>query len=64
MKRLKIIVAGAHPGDPEATCGGLLALLTEAGHELVVAYLEGIAGKSHEVAESIRTREAVSSFQI
>jgi LmbE family N-acetylglucosaminyl deacetylase len=36
--KLRIVVFGAHPDDPESGCGGLIALLTQAGHEVIVAY--------------------------
>ena len=46
--KLKVMVTGGHPDDPETGCGGLIALLTAAGHEVTVAYLTrgeaGIAG--------------------
>ena len=58
----KVVVTGAHPGDPEAGCGGLIALLTQAGHQVVMAYLTrgeaGIPGKTHQEAADIRTAEA------
>jgi LmbE family N-acetylglucosaminyl deacetylase len=67
-KRLKIIVAGAHPDDPESGCGGTMALFSANGHELVSAYLTrgeaGIPGKSHEEAASIRTAEALRACKI
>lgn len=37
--RLKIIVAGGHPGDPEYGCGGTVARFTSLGHEVVLLYL-------------------------
>jgi LmbE family N-acetylglucosaminyl deacetylase len=37
--RLKVIVAGGHPGDPEYGCGGTVARLTGLGHEVVLLYL-------------------------
>jgi LmbE family N-acetylglucosaminyl deacetylase len=66
--RLKIIVAGAHPDDPESGCGGTMALFAAAGHEVVSAYLTrgeaGIEGKSHEEAAGIRTSEALKACKI
>ena len=60
-KKLKILVAGAHPDDPETGCGGLMLRYAEAGHEVVAYYLTlgeaGIPGKSHEEAARIRTAE-------
>ncbi len=38
-RKLKVVVAGGHPGDPEYGCGGTVARLTEKGHEVVLLYL-------------------------
>src|SRR5271166_1565345 len=38
-KRLKVVVAGGHPGDPEYGCGGTIARYTDVGHEVVLLYL-------------------------
>ena len=66
--KLKIIVAGAHPDDPESGCGGTMALFAAEGHEVVSAYLTrgeaGIHGKSHEEAARIRTNEALNACKI
>lgn len=37
--KLKIVVAGGHPGDPEYGCGGTVARYTDLGHEVVLLYL-------------------------
>lgn len=37
--KLKVVVAGGHPGDPEYGCGGTIARYTELGHEVVLLYL-------------------------
>ena len=67
-KRLKILVAGAHPDDPETGCGGTILRYTDAGHEVVVVYLtrgqNGIRGTSHEEASKIRTAEAEKACKI
>jgi len=67
-KKIKVIVVGAHPDDPETTCGGIMALLSGAGHEVISVYLTrgeaGIEGKSHEEAAKIRTAEALSACAI
>jgi LmbE family N-acetylglucosaminyl deacetylase len=67
-QKLKIIVVGAHPDDPESICGGTMALFANAGHEVVSAYLTlgeaGIDGKSHEEAAKIRTAELREACQI
>jgi len=38
-EKMKIIVCGGHPGDPEYGCGGTVARLTALGHEVVLLYL-------------------------
>lgn len=67
-RKLKIIVAGAHPDDPESGCGGTVARYTELGHEVAVFYLTrgeaGIRGKSHDEAAAIRTAEAKKACEI
>jgi LmbE family N-acetylglucosaminyl deacetylase len=66
--KLKIIVAGAHPDDPESGCGGTMALFAAEGHEVISAYLTrgeaGIDGKSTEEAARIRTDEALKACKI
>jgi LmbE family N-acetylglucosaminyl deacetylase len=37
--RLKFIVCGGHPGDPEYGCGGTIARLTARGHDVALLYL-------------------------
>jgi hypothetical protein len=37
-KKLKIVVFGGHPDDPESGAGGLIATLTRHGHEVICAY--------------------------
>jgi LmbE family N-acetylglucosaminyl deacetylase len=66
--RLKVVVAGAHPDDPESGCGGTIARYTDQGHEVTALYLTrgeaGIRGKSHEEAAAIRTAEAKKACAI
>ena len=38
-RKLKLVVTGGHPGDPEYGCGGTIAHYTNAGHEVVLLYL-------------------------
>ena len=38
-QKLKVVVCGGHPGDPEYGCGGTVARLTALGHEVVLLYL-------------------------
>jgi LmbE family N-acetylglucosaminyl deacetylase len=37
-RKLRVVVFGAHCDDPESGAGGLIALLTKAGHEVISAY--------------------------
>lgn len=67
-EKLKIIVVGAHPDDPETIGGGIMALFSNAGHEVVSAYLTlgeaGIEGKSHKEAAQIRMGEIKEGCRI
>ena len=38
-RRLKVVVTGGHPGDPEYGCGGTVSRFTALGHEVVLLYL-------------------------
>ncbi len=68
MKKLKVLVTGAHPGDPEYGCGGAIARCADLGHEVVLLYLNrgeaGIPHKSAAEAGSIRTAEAGQACSI
>src|SRR5674476_884471 len=52
VENKKIVCVGGHPDDPESGCGGTLAKLRNAGHEVTIIYLTtgeaGIPGKSHD----------------
>lgn len=67
-RRLKVIVAGGHPGDPEYGCGGTIARFTDRGDDVALLYLNrgqgGIQGKSPEQAAAIRTAEATKACHI
>lgn len=67
-KKLKIVCVGGHPDDPESGCGGTLAKLAAAGHQVTIIYLTsgeaGIDGKSHADAAAIRTKEAVAACKV
>jgi LmbE family N-acetylglucosaminyl deacetylase len=66
--RLKIVVVGGHPDDPESGCGGTMARFADAGHEVVALYLTrgeaGISGKSHQEAATIRTAECLEACKV
>lgn len=67
-KKLKILVAGGHPGDPEYGVGGTIARYTELGHNVVLFYLNrgegGIEGKTGPEAAKIRSAEAIQACEI
>src|SRR3954462_12056706 len=37
-RKLRVVVFGGHPDDPESGAGGLIATLTKQGHEVICAY--------------------------
>jgi LmbE family N-acetylglucosaminyl deacetylase len=66
-KKLRVAVVGAHPDDPESGCGGLIALLTGQGHEVVVGYLTCFRGDrkiGDEPEAKVRRREATAACQV
>jgi N-acetylglucosamine malate deacetylase 1 len=36
---LKVLIAGAHPDDPESGCGGTISRYVQRGHEAAILYL-------------------------
>jgi N-acetylglucosamine malate deacetylase 1 len=68
IAKLKIVFAGGHPGDPEAACGGTMARLADAGHEVVALYVtrgeKGVEGKTAKEAANIRMDEAKKACAI
>ena len=66
--KLKILVAGAHPDDPETGMGGTISKYTSQGHEVICLYLTsgevGIPGTNHEQAAAIRKKEALEACKI
>ena len=38
-RKIKVVVCGGHPGDPEYGCGGTVAHMTTLGHQVVLLYL-------------------------
>lgn len=67
-ERLKVLVTGGHPDDPESGCGGTMARYVDAGHEVVAVYLTrgeaGIPGTANEEAARIRTAESERACSI
>jgi LmbE family N-acetylglucosaminyl deacetylase len=68
QRKLKVLVTGAHPGDPEYGCGGAIARYAALGHAVVMLYLNrgegGIPHKSAAEAAAIRTAEAEQAGRI
>jgi LmbE family N-acetylglucosaminyl deacetylase len=62
LRKLKIIVVGGHPGDPEYGCGGTVVRLTSLGHEVVMLYLNN--GAWPPTPASVRIEEARSACAI
>jgi LmbE family N-acetylglucosaminyl deacetylase len=68
-RRLKVVITGAHPGDPEYGCGGAAARYSDLGHEVVLLYLNdgeprGRAGfhpSGFRVAEARRACEILKA---
>jgi N-acetylglucosamine malate deacetylase 1 len=67
-RKLKVIVAGAHPDDPESAAGGTIARYADLGHEVVCLYLTrgeaGMKGKTHQEAAALRTVESEKACEI
>jgi LmbE family N-acetylglucosaminyl deacetylase len=66
-KKLRVVIVGAHPDDPESGCGALIALLTQQGHEVVVGYLTCFRGDrkiGQEPEALVRKREATAACQV
>ncbi len=61
-KKRKLVVTGGHPGDPEYGCGGTVARYTDAGHQVILLYLNrgqrGCSAKSTDACGATRTAEA------
>jgi LmbE family N-acetylglucosaminyl deacetylase len=68
VPKKKIVCVGGHPDDPETGCGGTLAKLATAGHDVTVIYLTtgeaGIPGRSHDEAARIRKEEGLKACKV
>jgi LmbE family N-acetylglucosaminyl deacetylase len=66
--KLKVVVAGGHPGDPEAACGGTMSRMVDMGQEVLALYVTrgeaGIKGKTRLEAGAIRTEEAKKACEL
>lgn len=67
-RKIKVIVAGGHPGDPEYGCGGTVARYTDLGHEVVLLYLNrgdsGYLEKPVDDTAPVRVAEAAKACEI
>lgn len=61
-RKLKAIVCGGHPGDPEYGCGGTISRLTSLGHEVVLLYLNN--GAWPPTPATVRIAEAKKACEI
>src|ERR1700691_5180026 len=61
-RKLKVLVAGGHPGDPEYGCGGTVARMTNLGHEVVLLYLND--GAWPPTPAAIRIAEAKRACEL
>jgi LmbE family N-acetylglucosaminyl deacetylase len=66
MRKLKVVVTGGHPGDPEYGCGGTIARYTDLGHEVVLLYLNKGDWNEKPSSEStpVRVTEATKACDI
>ena len=66
--RLKVVVTGGHPGDPECGCAGTIARYTALGHDVVLLYMnrgEGFCkGGDPTQCGVIRTEEAQKACKL
>jgi LmbE family N-acetylglucosaminyl deacetylase/alpha-beta hydrolase superfamily lysophospholipase len=66
-KKLKVVVFGGHPDDPESGAGGLVAMLTRQGHELILAYGTAFRGNRRFFDRSeaeVRREEATAACKV
>jgi len=66
-RRLRVVIFGAHCDDPETGCGGLVTLLTQAGHEVLLAYATTFRGErkiGNEPEDIVRRRESTAACRI
>jgi LmbE family N-acetylglucosaminyl deacetylase len=60
--KLRFMVCGGHPGDPEYGCGGTIARLTSYGHDVSLLYLN--QGDWPPIPAEVRLAEAQKACEI
>src|SRR5580658_696947 len=67
-RKLKVVVTGAHPGDPEYGCGGTIARYADQGHDVVLLYLnrgeKNCPETAADAASNVRVAEAKRACEI
>ncbi len=66
-RRLKVVIFGGHPDDPESGAGGLAATLTRQGHEVILAYGTTFRGDRRFFGRpegDVRREEATAACQV
>ena len=66
-KKLKVVVFGGHPDDPESGAGGLIATLTAMGHEVILAYGTAFRGERKffgRPEDEVRRAEATTACSV
>ncbi len=63
-RRLKVVVTGGHPGDPEYGCGGTIARYADQGHEVVLLYLNRGEKTCPETGTNVRVAEATRACEL
>jgi LmbE family N-acetylglucosaminyl deacetylase len=66
-KKLRVVVFGGHPDDPESGAGGLIATLTRQGHEVVCAYGTTFRGDRRffgRLEGQVRQEEAIAACKV
>lgn len=62
--KLKVIVTGGHPGDPEYGCGGTIARYSDLGHDVVLLYLNEGDPPEKTGPKQVRVGEAARACDI
>jgi LmbE family N-acetylglucosaminyl deacetylase len=66
-KKLRVVVFGGHPDDPESGAGGLIATLTRRGHEVICAYGTAFRGDRRFFGRpegEVRREEAIAACKV